>query len=65
MELDARSAPKRLAHSLIAVHGDDAIGVAEKALANVRSLTMQAPTAQWLKVIEAIKTAQAGTAASA
>jgi hypothetical protein len=50
----------QLARSLIAAHGDDALAIAEKALANVRSLFMKDKTDVWLKVIEAIKTAKAG-----
>jgi hypothetical protein len=50
----------QLVRSLIAAHGDSALAFAERALDNVRSLTMEAPIARWLLVIEAIKTAQAG-----
>jgi hypothetical protein len=51
--------PIQLARSLIAAHGDNALAVAEKALANVRSLAMQAQIDHWLRIIEAIKIAQA------
>jgi hypothetical protein len=49
----------QLARSLIAAHGDEALAIAERALANVRSLTMETNIAHWLTVIEAVKTAQA------
>jgi hypothetical protein len=52
-------AAKELARSLIATHGDGALAVAEQALANVRSLTMQTRIIQWLMIIEALKAAQA------
>jgi hypothetical protein len=51
----------QLARSLIAAHGDGALAIAEKALANVRSLTMKDQTDRWLAVIEAIKIAHADT----
>jgi hypothetical protein len=53
---------KHLARSLVAAHGENAVAIAERALDNVRSLTMQAPIAQWQMVIDVLKTAQIGEA---
>jgi hypothetical protein len=48
-----------LARSLIAAHGRKALTIAEKALADdVRSMGLDARVAEWIAVIEAIKTAQ-------
>jgi hypothetical protein len=56
-------AARQLARSLIAAHRDNALAIAEKALANVRSLAMQAQISRWLMVIEAIEAAQDSTGA--
>jgi hypothetical protein len=49
-----------LARVLIALHGDHAIAIAEKALEYARSGGFEEVIARWVSVIEAIKAAQAG-----
>jgi hypothetical protein len=57
--VDADSPAAQLARSLIAAHGLKAMTVAEKALADdVRSMGQDAQVAEWIVVIEAIKSAQ-------
>ena len=48
-----------LARSLIALHGTDALAIAERAAENVRQLNMQTKTKEWQQVIEVIKELQA------
>ena len=47
------------ARVLIAAHGTGALAVANRALANVRTLNMRDKIAEWEKVIAAIKEMQA------
>jgi hypothetical protein len=47
----------QLARELIAVHGDNALIVAEKALAYARSEGFEEAIARWLRIIDAIKAA--------
>jgi hypothetical protein len=47
-----------LARSLIALHGEQAVVIAERAAENVRMLHMQDKADEWMRVAEAVKTMQ-------
>jgi hypothetical protein len=50
-----------LAVALVAIHGAEAIPVAERAAENIRKLGMTEKQKEWLRVVDAIKRIQRAT----